>query len=103
MRQPGIEVVPLLQMTGQALFNEVFLTDARVGDGTLIGGLNNGWRVANTTLMFERTSLGAGGSSAAASWPGQVAGDLGRRAVTSSPAAAAAAAEQHPVQCRPRG
>jgi alkylation response protein AidB-like acyl-CoA dehydrogenase len=82
MRQPGIEVVPLREMTGRSLFNEVFLTEARVSDEALIGGLNNGWRVANTTLMFERSSLGAGGGSAAASLasPGQVAGDLAKRA-----------------------
>ncbi len=82
MQQPGIEVVPLREMTGRALFNEVFLTDARVRDDSMIGGLNNGWRVANTTLMFERSSLGAGGGSAAASLasPGQIAGDLDKRA-----------------------
>ena len=78
MHQPGVDVRPLREMTGRALFNEVFLEDARVGDDTMIGGLNNGWRVANTTLMFERSSLGAGGGSAAASLasPGTVAGDL---------------------------
>jgi alkylation response protein AidB-like acyl-CoA dehydrogenase len=82
MHQPGVDVRPLREMTGRALFNEVFLEDARVGDDTMIGGLNNGWRVANTTLMFERSSLGAGGGSAAASLasPGTVAGDLNRRA-----------------------
>jgi alkylation response protein AidB-like acyl-CoA dehydrogenase len=82
MKQPGIEVVPLREMTGRALFNEVFLTDARVSDDAMIGGLNNGWRVANTTLMFERSSLGAGGGSAAASLasPGTIAGDLDKRA-----------------------
>ena len=82
MHQPGVDVRPLKEMTGRALFNEVFLEDARVGDDTMIGGLNNGWRVANTTLMFERSSLGAGGGSAAASLasPGTVAGDLDRRA-----------------------
>ena len=82
MHQPGVEVVPLREMTGRALFNEVFLTDARVPDDAAIGGLNNGWRVANTTLMFERSSLGAGGGSAAASLasPGTVAGDLDKRA-----------------------
>jgi alkylation response protein AidB-like acyl-CoA dehydrogenase len=82
MRQPGIEVVPLREMTGRALFNEVFLTEARVREDAMIGGLNNGWRVANTTLMFERAGLGAGGGSGAASLatPGQVAGDLDRRA-----------------------
>jgi alkylation response protein AidB-like acyl-CoA dehydrogenase len=82
MHQPGVEVVPLREMTGRSLFNEVFLSDARVRDDSAIGGLNNGWRVANTTLMFERTSLGAGGGTAAASLasPGTVAGDLDRRA-----------------------
>ena len=54
MHQPGVEVRPLREMTGRALFNEVFLTDARVRDDDVIGGLNNGWAVANTTLAFER-------------------------------------------------
>jgi alkylation response protein AidB-like acyl-CoA dehydrogenase len=82
MHQPGVDVRPLREMTGRALFNEVFLSDARVRDDSMIGGLNNGWRVANTTLMFERSSLGAGGGSAAASLAsaGTVAGDLDRRA-----------------------
>jgi alkylation response protein AidB-like acyl-CoA dehydrogenase len=82
MHQPGVEVRPLREMTGRALFNEVFLSEARVRDDAIIGGLNNGWRVANTTLMFERSSLGAGGGSAAVSLatPGTVQGDLDRRA-----------------------
>jgi alkylation response protein AidB-like acyl-CoA dehydrogenase len=82
MRQPGVDIRPLKEMTGRALFNEVFLTDARVGDDTMIGGLGNGWRVANTTLMFERSGLGAGGGGAAASlaMPGTVMGDLDKRA-----------------------
>ena len=82
MHQPGIEIRPLREMTGRALFNEVFLTDARVPNDAIIGGLNNGWAVANTTLAFERAGLGAGGGSAAASMatPGTVAGDLDKRA-----------------------
>ena len=82
MRQPGVEVRPLREMTGRALFNEVFITEARVGDDAIIGGLNNGWAVANTTLAFERASLGAGGGGggAGAALPGTLAGDLGRRA-----------------------
>ncbi len=82
MHQPGIDVRPLKEMTGRALFNEVFLTDARVGDEAMISDKNNGWAVANTTLMFERAGLGSGGGSAAASaaTPGTVAGDLGKRA-----------------------
>jgi alkylation response protein AidB-like acyl-CoA dehydrogenase len=82
MHQPGIEVRPLKEMTGRALFNEVFLTEARVPADAVVGGLNNGWAVANTTLAFERAGLGAGGGSAAggAATPGTVAGDLDRRA-----------------------
>lgn len=82
MHQEGIDVRPLREITGRALFNEVFITDARTGDDTLIGGLNNGWAVANTTLTFERAGLGAGGGSSAASAaiPGTVAGQLEMRA-----------------------
>lgn len=81
MHQPGVEIRPLREMTGRALFNEVFMTDARVGDDALIGGLHNGWAVANTTLAFERAGLGAGGSShAAAAAAGTVVGDLAKRA-----------------------
>jgi alkylation response protein AidB-like acyl-CoA dehydrogenase len=82
MHQPGVEVRPLREMTGRALFNEVFLSDARLRDDSMIGGLNNGWRVANTTLMFERSSLGAGGgnSSVSLASAGTVAGDLDKRA-----------------------
>jgi alkylation response protein AidB-like acyl-CoA dehydrogenase len=81
MHQPGIDVRPLKEMTGRAIFNEVFMTDVRVSDDATIGGLNNGWRVANTTLMFERSGLGAGGGTAAvsAAIPGSVYGDLERR------------------------
>jgi alkylation response protein AidB-like acyl-CoA dehydrogenase len=81
MRQPGVEVRPLREMTGRALFNEVFLSEARVRDDAIIGGLNNGWAVANTTLAFERAGLGAGGGSAAggAAVPGSIAGDLDKR------------------------
>ena len=82
MHQPGVDIRPLKEMTGRAMFNEVFMTDARVGDDTILGGLGNGWRVANTTLMFERSGLGAGGGSAAVSLatPGTVMGDLDKRA-----------------------
>jgi alkylation response protein AidB-like acyl-CoA dehydrogenase len=81
MHQPGVEIRPLREMTGRALFNEVFLNEARVSHDAVIGGVNNGWAVANTTLAFERAGLGAGGGSSAASTavPGTVAGDLGRR------------------------
>lgn len=76
----AVDVRPLREMTGRALFNEVFLSEARVGDDAIIGGTNNGWAVANTTLMFERAGLGAGGHSAAAlANAGTIAGDLPKR------------------------
>jgi alkylation response protein AidB-like acyl-CoA dehydrogenase len=81
MRQPGVEVRPLREMTGHAVFNEVFLSGARVGDDAVIGGVGNGWKVANTTLAHERAGLGAGGAGAAgAAVPGSLAGYLDRRA-----------------------
>jgi len=82
MVQPGIDIRPLREMTGRALFNEVFLTDARVPDDALIGEVNHGWAVANTTLANERAGLGSGGGSGAGgiAIPGTVGGDLGRRA-----------------------
>jgi alkylation response protein AidB-like acyl-CoA dehydrogenase len=82
MHQDGVDVRPLKEMTGHALFNEVFLTDARVADSALIGGLNNGWAAANTTLMNVRAGLGSGGGNAAGgglAQPGTVMGALGKR------------------------
>lgn len=77
MHQIGVEVRPLREMTGHAMFNETFLTDARVPNSALIGGKNNGWKVANTTLTYERSGLGSGGSSrGATATPGTIAGNL---------------------------
>jgi alkylation response protein AidB-like acyl-CoA dehydrogenase len=82
MHQPGVDIRPLVEMTGHAMFNEVFIEEGRVPDSGLIGGLNNGWAVANTTLMNERAGLGSGGGHAAAgaATPGTVVKDLERRA-----------------------
>jgi len=82
MVQPGVDIRPLREMTGRALFNEVFMTDARVSDDAMIGGLNQGWAVANTTLANERAGLGSGGGNSAGgvAVPGTVGGDLERRA-----------------------
>jgi len=54
MRQPGIEVRPIRQPDGSAEFNEVFFDGARCPKGNVVGGVNNGWTVAMTTLGFER-------------------------------------------------
>jgi alkylation response protein AidB-like acyl-CoA dehydrogenase len=68
-------------MTGRALFNEVFIDGARVHRDDIIGGLNNGWAVANTTLAAERAGLGTGGSGAMGNaFPGPKAGHLDQRA-----------------------
>jgi alkylation response protein AidB-like acyl-CoA dehydrogenase len=58
MQAPGVEVRPLRQLTGEAEFNEVYLDDVAIGDDCVLGGVGEGWRVAMTTLMNERQSLG---------------------------------------------
>jgi alkylation response protein AidB-like acyl-CoA dehydrogenase len=81
MNQEGVEVRPLREMTGRSLFNEVFIDEARVSHGDLIGELNDGWRVANTTLMVERAGIGGGhGMAYAAAHPGSIAGHLEKSA-----------------------
>jgi alkylation response protein AidB-like acyl-CoA dehydrogenase len=61
MKQPGVEIRPIVQITGESHFNEVFFTDARTSDDNLVGGMGEGWRVALTMLMNERMTLGGGG------------------------------------------
>jgi alkylation response protein AidB-like acyl-CoA dehydrogenase len=61
MKQPGIEARPLKQMNGASNFCEVFLTEARVPADRVIGAVNDGWRVAQTTLLNERNSVAGGG------------------------------------------
>lgn len=56
MKQPGVEVRPIVQPDGSAEFNEVFFSEARCPKENVVGGLNNGWQVAMTTLGFERGS-----------------------------------------------
>ncbi|MGH8876690.1 MAG: acyl-CoA dehydrogenase family protein [Stackebrandtia sp.] len=75
MRGPGVEVRPLRQLTGEAEFNEVFLSDVRIPDAYRLGEVGQGWKVATTTLNNERVAIGSGApreggmiGKAAATW-----------------------------------
>lgn len=73
MRAPGVEVRPLRQITGEAEFNEVYMTDVRVPDEHRIGAEGEGWRVALTTLMNERAAIGGGGGGGPKKGEGPIA------------------------------
>ena len=60
MKSPGVTVKPLKQITGDAEFNEVYFDNVRVHESQILGGVNNGWAVGLTTLMYERLALGFG-------------------------------------------
>jgi alkylation response protein AidB-like acyl-CoA dehydrogenase len=106
VRQPGVEIRPLKEMTGHAMFNEVFLTGAEVPDANRIGDVNNGWAAANTTLFHERSGMGArsgggGGPQSMADFArmaraGGVAGDLDKRAGDFAPQPRAQTATKEP-------
>lgn len=64
MRSEGVEVRPLRQITGEAEFNEVYMTDVRVPDAHRVGDVGEGWRASLTTLMNERNAIGGGGGGA---------------------------------------
>ncbi|MEC8974491.1 MAG: acyl-CoA dehydrogenase family protein [Actinomycetota bacterium] len=74
MHAPGVEVRPLRQITGEAEFNEVYVTEVRVPDSCRIGDVGEGWRVALTTLMNERSAIGgSSGGSTSQSGTGPIA------------------------------
>jgi alkylation response protein AidB-like acyl-CoA dehydrogenase len=73
MHAPGVEVRPLRQMTGEAEFNEVYLTEVRVPDSDRIGEVGEGWRVSMTTLANERTTIGGGGGGTPQQGSGAIA------------------------------
>ncbi|GGP87176.1 acyl-CoA dehydrogenase [Streptosporangium pseudovulgare] len=80
MKAPGVTVRPLTEMTGENLFNEVFLDDVFVPDELVVGEVGQGWKVARNTLSNERVSLSAGSGGTGASVPDLLglAGRLGR-------------------------
>ncbi len=75
MHAAGVEARPLRQITGEAEFNEVYLTDVRIPDAHRIGDVGEGWRVSLTTLMNERTAIGGGASGGSSPRRGGVVND----------------------------
>ncbi len=80
MHAPGVEVRPLRQITGEAEFNEVYMTDVRIPDAHRVGDVGEGWRASLTTLMNERNAIGSGG--------GAGSGDVGKRGAQANDAVA---------------
>lgn len=78
MHQPGVEVRPLRQITGEAEFNEVFIDNARIPDAQRVGDVNDGWRVSASTLSSERQMVSGSGSGGM----GRLGGSSAQRLIT---------------------
>ncbi len=74
MTDPGVEVRPLRQITGEAEFNEVFLSDVRIPDAMRLGEVGEGWKVANFTLNNERVAIGGQAAPRESGMIGKVTG-----------------------------
>ena len=82
MEAPGVEVRPLYQITGEAEFNEVYFTDARIPDSQRIGDVGDGWRLTLTTLMNERVAIGSNVTPRAAGAIGDAVAIFKERGIT---------------------
>ena len=101
--QPGVTIRPLREMTGDAEFNEVFIDDAVCDAADLIGGEGNGWAVTQTTLFFERSGIGAGGSPPGFPCPGRRAAcSDGARRRSADPVPGGNLVVQYPTSSRSR-
>lgn len=78
MHQPGVQVRPLRQITGEAEFNEVFIDDAHIPDAHRVGKVNDGWRVSASTLSSERQMVSGSGSGGM----GRLGGSSSERLIT---------------------
>jgi alkylation response protein AidB-like acyl-CoA dehydrogenase len=85
MEQDGVQIRPLVQITGEPDFNEIFMEEARIPDENVVGGAGNGWTVAITTLMHERAGLGAGSAIAVKIALGQLMELVRERGVDDDP------------------
>jgi alkylation response protein AidB-like acyl-CoA dehydrogenase len=78
--QPGVEIRPLREMTGRSYFNEVFFDGAVCAAQDVVGGEGNGWRIAQTTLRYEKAGIGPDGTFSMLPHPGPKGGNLDKRA-----------------------
>jgi alkylation response protein AidB-like acyl-CoA dehydrogenase len=98
MRQDGVQVRPLRQITGESEFNELFIEDARIPQENVVGDVGNGWNVALTTLMNERAGIGFASQIRLRHLLDDVIDAAGERGLLSDPLVMDALAELH-VRC----